>query len=446
MYKQKSIQAIKLALPIIAGQLGQVLMGVFDNIQIGGLGSEYIAAVGFSNNVYWVITLLGMGVLFSVSPLVSEAFGEQKAWKSIGVFRSGIVVAIVVSLLISAITYMVIQHIEIFQQAQIINENAFKYIRILNVSTIALILYTCGKQFTDGMGKTMVGMVLSIGGLLLNIALNAVLIYGRFGFPKMGIEGAALATSISRVLMTIAIFVYIWRNKKIKKLRQEYRVSPDKDRSFVLPILRLGIPAGLQFFFEVAAFSFTQIMSGWIGVGYLAAHQIAISLASSTFMVATGLSAAGTIMTGFAYGAKDKEGARIAGNTIFLLTTGLEVIFLVLFLILHSWLPKIYTDDPAVLRIASTLVILAALFQLSDGLQAAGAGVLRGVQDVKFPSVLAFISYWGIMVPLGYVLAFKTGLGVNGLWVGFIVGLSIAAVLLMLRFRWKVRRLQFQDL
>lgn len=446
MYKQKSIQALTLALPIIAGQLGQVLMGVFDNIQIGGLGSEYIAAVGFSNNVYWVITLLGMGILFSVSPLVSEAFGEGHGYKAIGVLRSGIAVALVVSVVFSLITFIVIHHIEIFRQDAGVNEHAFKYLRILNCSTLMLILYTCGKQMTDGMGKTWVGMVISVLGLLLNIFLNYILIYGRWGAPALGIEGAAVATSVSRTLMAFAIFIYIFKNRQIRQLHTQFKQSADKDRSFVMPILKLGIPAGLQFFFEVAAFSFTQIMSGWLGVNYLAAHQIAISLASSTFMIATGLSAAGTIMTGYAYGAKDREGARLAGNTIFILTAGLEFIFLLVFLAFYKWLPYIYTDDAKVVSIASTLLILAGLFQLSDGLQAAGAGALRGLQDVKFPSVLAFVSYWGIMVPLGYVLAFKTSLGVNGLWIGFIVGLSIAATLLLLRFRWKVRRLQFTEL
>ncbi len=446
IYKQKSIQAIGLALPIIAGQLGQVLMGVFDNIQIGGLGPEYIAACGFGNNVYWVINLLGMGVLFSVSPLVSEAFGERKPWKAVGVFRSGVKVSLVVAAVFSLITYLVIQQLHIFGQEKVVEENAYRYLRLLNWSTVALILYTCGKQFTDGMGKTKVGMVISLSGLLLNIALNAVLIYGRWGFPKMGIEGAAVATSVSRVLMAIAIFVYIWRNKKIQRLRNEYNQSAEKERSFALPIIKLGVPAGLMVFFEVGAFSFTQIMSGWLGVNNLASHQIAIGLASATFMVATGLANAGTIMTGYAYGAKDKEDARISGNVVFLLTAGIEIVFLLIFVALHQWLPLLFTDKPEVVKIASTLFILAALFQLSDGLQAAGAGALRGLQDVKFPSVLAFVSYWGIMVPLGWFLAFKTSLGVNGLWVGFIVGLSIAATLLLLRFRWKVRSLKFTEL
>jgi len=188
------------------------------------------------------------------------------------------------------------------------------------------------------------------------------------------------------------------------------------------------------------------MMSGWLGVVYLASHQIAIGLASTTFMFLTGIAAAGTILTGYAYGAKDKEGARIAGNTIFMLTIGFEIIFALVFLLGHNWLPHLYTNDAELIGITSSLLILAAFFQLSDGLQSVAAGALRGLQDVTSPSIIAFVSYWLIMVPTCYLLAFKTSLGVKGIWVGFIIGLSVSAIALLLRFRWKVKNIQFQEL
>lgn len=445
-YKQKAAQAISLALPMMAGQLGQVLMGVFDNIQIGGLGADYIAACGFGNNVYWVINLLGMGVLFSVAPLVSEAFGEKNGWKAIGVLRSAVKVSLVVAVLFTALTYVAIFHLDIFQQDKVVQDHAFKYLRLLNLSTIALIFYTCGKQFTDGMKKTKVGMVLSLGGLLMNICLNFLLINGNWGFPRLGLEGAAIATASSRFAMAGCMFLYIWWDKDIRRLRTEYNEVGDKSRSFAPEIIKLGVPAGLMSFFEVAAFCFTQIMSGWLSVNSLASHQIVIGLASATFMVANGLSGAGTIMTGYAFGARDKEDVRLSGRVVFQLTIGIMSVFLLLFVALHKVLPLLFTTDPEVIRISATLFIFAALFQLSDGLQVAAGGALRGVQDVTFPSILSLITYWVIMVPLGYFLAFKTSLGVNGFWLAFIIGLSLSATLLLLRFRWKARRLKFTEL
>ena len=342
--------------------------------------------------------------------------------------------------------FIITAHLDIFKESEAVNGLATRYLGILNFSTLFMLLFTAGKQFMDGMGRTKIGMYITLGGLLLNIFLNWILIYGNWGAPALGIEGTAIATSIARVLMTIAILVFIWRDKQIKKLREEFQNSEVKDKSYVVEIIRIGVPAGLQFFWEVAAFSAALIMSGWLGEQYLASHQIAISLASVTFMVLTGIAAAGTIMTGFSYGAKDLEGIRMAGNTILVLTLIIELIFAILFLILKDTLPLLYTDNAEVISIASAMLVFAAFFQVSDGFQAAAAGALRGIQDVTIPAIIAFISYWIIMVPLCYVLAFNFHLGLSGIWIGFIVGLTIAAVLQIGRFKLKVRSMKFKEL
>ena len=207
----------------------------------------------------------------------------------------------------------------------------------------------------------------------------------------------------------------------------------------------IGIPAGLQFFWEVAAFNAGQIMSGWISTEAEAAHMIAIGLASITFMVLTGIAAAGTIMIGYSLGAKDREGMRIAGNTVLILCLGFEIVFAFVFFLCHSLLPMIYTDNVQVITLASTMLILAAVFQISDGLQAVAAGALRGMQDVKFPAVIALVSYWGIMIPACYILAFPMHMGLQGIWIGFIIGLSLAAVLQLIRFRVMVRKVKLDE-
>lgn len=442
-YRLKIKEALTLALPIIAGQLGQVLMGFFDTVQIGGLGHEYIAASGFANGLYWMIVLLGMGVLFAVSPLVSEAFGEGQGYRSIGILKSSVVVSFILTIVFMIVIYFLTAYLPKLKHSATDNLLAGQFLRIVNFSTGGIFFFMAGKQFLDGMGRTKVGMIITFGGLLLNVFLNWVLIYGRLGMPKLGIQGAAIATTTARIVMTIAIFVFIWRDAQIRQLRKEFKQHVDESLIFIKPILFIGVPAGLQFFWEVAAFNAGQIMSGWISTEAEAAHMIAIGLASITFMVLTGISAAGTIMIGYSLGARDRQGMRIAGNTILLLCVAFELIFATVFFTCHSLLPHLYTDNAAVISLASSMLILAAFFQISDGLQAVAAGALRGMQDVRFPAVIAFISYWLVMIPACYILTFPMHLGLKGIWVGFIMGLTVAAVLQLIRFRVMLRRVNF---
>lgn len=442
VYRKKIKEALTLALPIIAGQVGQVLMGFFDTVQIGGLGHEYIAASGFANGIYWMIVLLGMGVLFAVSPLVSEAFGEGHGYKSIGILKSSIIVSVVLTVVFMVVIYFVTANLTVFKHSETDNLLAGKFLSIINFSTIGIFLFMACKQFLDGMGRTRIGMLITLGGLLLNIFLNWVLIYGKLGMPRLGIQGAAIATTTARFAMTGTILFFIWQDKPIKVLRKEFNKHIGEHLVYIKPILIIGIPAGLQFFWEVAAFNAGQIMSGWISLEAEAAHMIAIGLASITFMFVTGIASSGTIMIGYSLGAKDREGMRIAGNTAFILTLFFEIIFAVVFFTCHTLLPQLYTNNAAVISIASSMLILAAFFQISDGLQAVAAGALRGMQDVKFPAAIAFISYWLIMIPASYTLAFTMHMGLSGIWIGFIIGLSVAAVMQLLRFRIMLRKVE----
>ena len=442
-YKLKLKETLQLALPIIAGQLGQVLMGFFDTIQIGGLGKEYIAASGFANGIYWMIILLGMGILFAVSPLVSEAFGEGKEYKSIGVLISSLLVSLVLTLVFMVIISTIASYLPIFRHTETDNILAGKFLHLVNYSTGFVFFFMAAKQFLDGMGRTKIGMQITIAGLILNCILNRLLIYGELGLPQMGIEGAAIANGISRGAMAIVILIFIWKDEQIAELRKEYAKHISSIWSYVKSILIIGIPAGLQFFWEVAAFNAGQIMSGWISTSAEAAHMISIGLASITFMVLTGISASGTIMIGYSYGAKDKEGIRMAGNTVFLLTLFIELIFAGFFFSCHSLLPKLYTDNFEVISIASSMLFLAAIFQISDGFQAVAVGALRGMQDVKIPAAIAFVSYWLIMIPACYLLAFHFHFGLKGIWIGFIIGLTVAALSQMARFGYMLKKLNF---
>lgn len=432
-------------MPIIAGQLGMILMGFFDTVQVGRLGADYIAATGVGSTVYWISTLLGIGTLMAISPLVSKARGEQKAWHAIGIYNSGLKVALGVSVLFLAIVYLVAYHFAQLGQEPQVSDLAIEFLLLLNLGTPAIMLATLYKQLLDGLGRTAIGMWVNIFALLLNIFLNWLLIYGNWGLPALGISGAAIASVTARFAMLIALYLFVRFDKQIHQLKLEYHAAinmPHHD--YTKDILRIGIPYGLQMFFEVAAFGVAQIMAGWLGKTYSAAHQMAINLASITFMITTGLSAAGTIVVGYHFGAKSKADIRISAITVVLLTFAFELTFAGIFIVFNQPLATLYTNDAILLAVAPNLIFLAAFFQLSDGLQSVASGLLRGIQDVKTPSIMAFVSYWLIMMPACYLLTFTYNFGIKGIWIGFIIGLSFAAVILLLRFRWVVKRLKLK--
>jgi len=444
-YFKSAREAMQLAMPIIAGQLGMILMGFFDTVQIGRLGADHIAATGVGSTVYWISTLLGLGTLMAVSPLVSEARGAQKDWRAIGIYKSGLKVALGISVLFLLVVYIVTLFFHHLGQETQVADLAIKYLIVLNLGTPTIMFATLYKQLLDGMGRTSVGMWVNILALLLNVLLNWLLIYGNWGFPAMGISGAAIASVMARTAMLIALYLFVRFDKQIQQLQADYDSAiTEQHNDYSAAILRIGIPYGLQMFFEIAAFGIAQIMAGWLGKTYSAAHQMAINLASITFMITAGLSAAGTIMTGYHFGAKNKPDIRVAAITVVILTFMFELTFAGLFMVFNQPLATLYTDDTTLLAVAPGLIFLAAFFQLSDGLQSVASGLLRGIQDVKIPSVMAFISYWLIMIPACYLLAFTFGYGVKGIWIGFIIGLSFAASVLLLRFHWVLKRLAFE--
>jgi MATE family multidrug resistance protein len=444
-YFKSAREAMQLAMPIIAGQLGMILMGFFDTVQVGKLGADYIAATGVGSTVYWISTLLGLGTLMAISPLVSEARGAQKDWRAIGIYHSGLKVALGISVLFLVVVYIVTRFFHHLGQEPQVADLAIEYLFWLNLGTPVIMFATVYKQLLDGLGRTAVGMWVNILALLLNVLLNWLLIYGHWGFPALGISGAAIASVIARLAMLVALYLFVRFDQQIHQLKTAYNNAlAEQHNDYSAAILRIGIPYGLQMFFEIAAFGVAQIMAGWLGKTYSAAHQMAINLASITFMITAGLSAAGTIMTGYHFGAKSKSDIRVAAITVVMLTFAFELTFAGIFIVFNQPLATLYTDDVTLLAVAPGLILLAAFFQLSDGLQSVASGLLRGIQDVKIPSIMAFVSYWLIMIPACYLLAFTFGYGVKGIWIGFIIGLSFAASVLLLRFHWVLKRLVFE--
>jgi multidrug resistance protein, MATE family len=425
---------IFLALPVMLSQLGHVLMGVMDNVMVGHVGATPLAGAALANVVFNVLLLFGIGVSYAITPLVAEADGQRDEAKIISVFRHGFLINMMVGILLVIVVIAgknILYHLE---QPQEVIQQAVPYLSIITFSLIPVLIFQSFRQFADGLSLTYLSLVVMIAANFLNILLNYTFIYGHFGFEPMGLVGAGYATLISRIFMAMALALYVFYHSSLKQYRGIFLL---KNYSWKLfnTMLHIGIPAGLQFIFEVAAFDFSAVMMGWFGTNTLAAHQIAINLATISYMTTSGLGAAAVIRIGNFIGQKDAVNLKRSVYTLLGLALALMSLFGIAFLFGRFWLPSLYIGDWSVIRIAAPLVIIAGVFQLSDGMQVVCAGALRGLQDVKIPSLLIFISYWVIGLPLGYWLAFTLNWGPNGIWIGLLIGLTLVAIALFIRLR-----------
>ncbi|MEZ4805533.1 MAG: MATE family efflux transporter [Bacteroidia bacterium] len=433
----------KLAIPITIGQLGLVLMGFADIVMLGRYDTLAMSAAGVGNAVFFLFALIGIGTQYATSTLISIADGEGKSQQSIPIYKSSLWVTFVLSAVLMLVNVFFYYNFDVFGQTPDLTKSAKEYLWIINFSVPALLLFNCGKQVLDGLGKPNQSMIVTFIGLILNVILNDLFIYGHGGFPEMGLAGAAWASLSSRYLMALLMLLWVQFHPIIIHLK----TKSIEAKSYFINILKIGLPIGFTYFFEIAAFSYALILAGRISELHSGAHQIAINLASITYMFVMGISAACNIVVGNHYGAKDQKGVRRSGFAAILLTIAIEGFFAIIFLIFNKDLPLIYTVDPILLEITPMLLVLSAFFQVSDGLQAVAAGALRGIKDTKVTGIIAFVSYWLIMMPGAYFLCFNLEMGINGIWLSFIIGLSFAAILLLYRFNTKTKlgRLKFDE-
>ena len=427
-----------LAYPVMLSQLGQVLVGVADSLMVGHLGAEPLAAASLANVIFYVIMVFGLGVSLAVTPLVAAADGEQDVDKIGGFLSNGLLVNTVLGTLLALSVVAVTPGLYFMDQPQEVVIIAIPYLKIITMGMIPYMVFQSLRQFAEGMGNTRQAMYITLTGNALNVVLNYLLIYGKLGFPELGLNGAGWATLIARSLMAVLMALYLYHDQKFRVFRKAL-VFSNISRPVVRRILKVGIPAGSQFVFEVSAFGSAAIMMGWLGTRTLAAHQIAINLASISYMMATGIASAATIRVGNQMGRRDLHNLRAAGITSFIMVSIFMAMAAILFLLLRNLLPELYIDDPEVIAIASQLLIVAAFFQISDGVQVVGMGALRGIEDVRIPTIIAITAYWVIGLPAGYLLAFPLELGATGIWYGLLIGLSLAAVLLYYRFHQRTR-------
>jgi multidrug resistance protein, MATE family len=427
---------LKLAVPVMLSNLGHILMAVSDNIMVGHIDTISLAAAGLATVIFNVLLLFGIGVSYAITSLVAEAAGERNELRIILTLRHGLVINVINAVVLALVIVAgknVLYHIN---QPEEVVTRSIPYLNIITFSLIPVMIFQSFKQFAEGLGNTRVALVVVMAANVINIGLNYVLIFGHLSFPAYGLEGAGWATFLSRVFMAIAIAFYVYYHPDFRKYRSAFRPA-SYTKALFRKMLYLGLPSGVQFIFEVAAFDFSLVMMGWLGVPVQAAHQIVINLASLSYMVTAGLAAAATVRVGYFFGSNEQK--NVAGASWSLLGMGLSLMFCfaLIFIAGRNFLPALYVNDPQVISIASTLLIIAGLFQLSDGAQVICNGALRGLQDVHIPSVFIFISYWVIGLPLGYWLAFSLGYGATGIWSGLLIGLTLTALAMF----WRLKRL-----
>lgn len=440
---------LNLAAPVMLGMLGHTFVSLVDNIMVGQLGATELAAVSLGNSFVFVAMSLGIGFSMAITPLVAEADSEKNFAKGKSALKHGLFLCTALGIVLFLLLLMAKPLMNIMNQPEEVVALAIPYLDLVAFSLIPLIVFQAFKQFSDGLSLTKYPMYATIVANVINVALNYLLIFGKFGFPELGIVGAAIGTLISRVVMVFFLWWLLRAREKSKAFVTDIKIFV-LESPMLKKVINIGLPSAMQMFFEVAIFTSAVWLSGTLGQNPQAANQIALNLASMTFMVASGLSVAAMIRVGNQKGLRNFTELRRIAISIFLLGVIIAVISAVAFLLLHKVLPTIYLDldDPInaidtreVVTIASTLLVLAAIFQISDSLQVVALGALRGLQDVKIPTVLTFISYWAIGFPISYYFGKEDALGSTGIWLGLIAGLTSAAILLFIRFNYLTKKL-----
>ncbi len=448
-YTKEFAYNIKLSVPVILGMLGHTFVQFADNIMVGQLGTAELAAVSLGNSFVFIAMSLGIGFSTAITPLVAEADGAGNKGNAKSALKHGLVLCTVLGFSLFGLILLAKPIMYLMKQPEEVVALALPYLDLVAFSLVPLIVFQAFKQFSEGLSQTRYPMYATIIANVVNITLNYLLIFGSFGFPKLGIVGAALGTLIARVVMVF----YLWMLLKNKKKFHDYVTGfnfRNIEKRVIKKIISLGFPSALQMFFEVAIFTSAIWLSGVLGKNPQAANQIALNLSSMTYMFGIGLGVAAMIRVGNQKGLKNFKELRRLAQSIFFLTLLLEFAFALLFVLGRKWFPTLYldvddmmnfADNTEVILLASQLLLVAAFFQISDGVQVVVLGALRGLQDVKIPTFITFVAYWLIGFPISYYLGLHTSLESVGIWVGLLTGLTASAIMLYIRFNYLTQKL-----
>jgi MATE family multidrug resistance protein len=441
-YTKEFSYNLRLAYPIILGMLGHTVVGIVDNIMVGKLGPTELAAVSLGNSFVFIAMSLGIGFSTAITPLAAQADGRKNIEEGRSAFHHGLYLCTILGAILFGLIFFSKPIIGFMGQPDNVVELAKPYLDIVAFSLIPLIIFQGYKQFADGMSETKYSMWATILGNVVNVVLNYLFIYGIWIFPELGIIGAGIGTIVSRFVMLGYMHYMMQKKEKFHPFFEKFSLKNIK-KEMNMKIIHIGAPSAMQMFFEVGLFTGAIWLSGLLGIVNQAANQIALSLASFTFMFAMGLSVAASIRVGNQKGLGDYKQLRIVAFSIFLLVIVVETFFALIFVLFHTQLPALFVDmnnahdlavNTEVVTIAAQLLLVAAVFQISDGIQVVFLGALRGLQDVKVPMYITFVAYWVVGFPISIYLGLYTELKGAGIWIGLLAGLSIAALFLYIRF------------
>ena len=401
---------------------------------VGHLGTTELAAASFAINLFHVGMLFGLGITLGITPLVGQSLNLQKSNLAGSWLRNGILVNFIASLLLCAAMSSVALFMNRMGQREEVVQKAIPFYLLHVASLIPLMLFFSFKQFLEGIGNTRIAMVITIIINLVNIALNYILIYGKYGFPELGLNGSGYASLIARLIMPV-IFIVVMLKRPAFRIYLTEAIHSGFEKLKIKRIISIGLPIGMQMVIEILAFSLGAIMLGWISKESLAGHQVAISMASMTYMISFGLASGTTIRVSHAFGEHDLKEVKHAFYASLHMVIAFMSLMGILFVLLRNQLPLLFTSDPAVIKVAAGLLVVGAFFQVFDGIQVVLLGALRGIADVRIPMLMAFFSYIVVSLPISYLFAFVFNFGYSGVWIGFVFGLSTAAVLFAFRLR-----------
>ncbi len=429
----------KLAYPVIIGLVGHTLVQFVDNAMVGRLGTAELAAISLGNSFVFLAMSLGIGFSTAITPLIAESNAQKNFIKSKSILENSVTICLILGIFLTIGVFVLKPLINSMGQSPDVVKLAYPYINWVAISLIPLVLFQSFKQFTDGLSLTKISMISTIIANIINVLLNYLLIYGKFGFPKLELVGAGIGTLISRIFMVLIIIYLIKNSGNLKKYFENFKLLKFT-KAIISKIFNLGYPSALQVLFEVGFFISGIWVCGIIGTNEQAANQIALNLSTITFMVALGLSVTATIRVGNQKGINDFSNLKRIAISIFLMVIIIEMFFAIVFISLSDFLPWLYLENVTkediveTANISSKLLLIVALFQIFDGIQIVAQGALRGIQDVKIPSFICFLSYIIIGLPVMVYLALYTELKVVGVWIGFLIGLISASIFLSMRF------------
>jgi MATE family multidrug resistance protein len=427
-------QNLKLAAPIVLAQGGQMLVSMSDTLMVGWTEkTELIASIAFVSAIYISLLVAMLGFSAASTTLVGQANGNRDRKRADLVFYNGLWLNLLLAFLITAAMFGLAPFLDNMGQPKPVVEACYSYYYFVAGTFIPFAIFCSFKFYVEGLENPAIGTYHSIFSNLVNLLLNYVFIFGKWGVPEMGLAGAGLATLIARVVQALGMAIHVYWVYNPKGVFQ-YRI--------IRHLIVLGIPISLQMLCEVLAFSLGSVMMGWLGENQLAAHQIVISIAGLTYLMATGIGGAATILNSNELGRKDFKKINMHSWASWHITLIFMSFTALLFVTLRNWLPLLFVKDVLVVAIASKLLVYAGLFQIFDGVQAVGQGILRGLADVKVPTLLAVVGYFFILLPSGYYLAFVMNWGAIGIWIGYLLGLAVVSTLLIFRYQWLLRHFE----